>query len=568
MVRRHGGLLGAKLGEIHSCFGPFRGVFCPPLVSGFISFLRARANGLRWVFCGALVALFAWNASLFYLPGQGFTYMIQFGSKEHDLYLPELRAVNHFEMPNSMGYDSQWYAQIAMRPHLGDPVLRDAVDGLHYRARRILFPAIASLLAWGDPMKAMHIYAFENIACWFLLALLLFRWFPPVSWGNCVRWGAVLFSFGLIFSVERALLDGPSLLLIAVGMALVESGRPWLAAVVLGISGLGKDTNVLCGAGMKLGKEGGRRAWVSWLVRSAIVVLPLVAWMAFLQHELGHGDEVGTRNFTGPFAALAHKLVNTVRGLFGTGYSVIVARYDLGVVVGLMAQFAFFVFRWRWKDPWWRLGATYAVLMVFLGDAVWENYPSAAARVLLPMTLAFNILVPRKGWWPLLLIVGNLGVFGSYEIYKPPGRDSFVVEGPRALHINPKDGNVVEAVFGPVNWALPERSKWAYWRWCFGDATVALRNPQPFTIESHVSFRARPIGERQVFVFLAGKVIWQGKLDPLEITSVDLGEIDLPQGDTVLTFKSDRPGEQPTTRDPRNLTFSLRDLEIDLERRK
>jgi len=58
-------------------------------------------------------------------------------------------------------------------------------------------------------------------------------------------------------------------------------------------------------------------------------------------------------------------------------------------------------------------GASYAVLMIFLGDAVWESYPSAAARVLLPMTVAFNILVPRGKWWPILLVVGNLGVLAS-----------------------------------------------------------------------------------------------------------------------------------------------------------
>jgi hypothetical protein len=184
------------------------------------------------------------------------------------------------------------------------------------------------------------------------------------------------------------------------------------------------------------------------------------------------------------------------------------------------------------------------------------------------MTLAFNILVPRRGWWPLLLIIGNLGVLSSTEIYKPPTRDSFVVEGPRSLRMHPKDNYVVEAVFGPVNWYSPERSKWGFWRWSQGDATVTLRNPQPFTIVSHVSFAFGAVGERQAIVSLAGKIVWQGKLDPFGITSADIGEIDLPPGDTVLTFKSDRPGESPGGRDRRNLTFSLRDLEIDLERRK
>ena len=139
---------------------------------------------MRWLFYVALAGVFAWNTALGYLPGQGFTYLIQFGALEHERFLPELKAVNHFEVAKSPGYDSQWYAQIAMRPHLNDPALKKAVDGLPYRARRILFPLIAWLLAWGNPARAMNIYALENVICWFLLAALLLRWFPPASWAT------------------------------------------------------------------------------------------------------------------------------------------------------------------------------------------------------------------------------------------------------------------------------------------------------------------------------------------------------------------------------------------------
>ena len=85
-----------------------------------------------------LVALFCWIVVRCYLPGQGLTYLLEFGDRQHSHYLPELRAINHFELPDSYGYDGQFYAEIAMRPHLSDPVLASAVDSLPYRARRIL----------------------------------------------------------------------------------------------------------------------------------------------------------------------------------------------------------------------------------------------------------------------------------------------------------------------------------------------------------------------------------------------------------------------------------------------
>ena len=333
----------------------------------------------------------------FYMPGKGFTSLIQFGDKEHARYLPELRAVNHFEAVHSNGYDAQYYAQIAMRPHWAAPRCAGTVPTIFPHARRILFSWTAWVLAAGKPILALNLYALQNVASWYLLAFLLMRWLPPVSWGNVGRWAAVMFSFGLLLCVRGALVDGPSLLLIALGVALVESNRPWLAAAVLGISGLGKETNLMSAAGMRLPEAKDARTWAPWLARCALVLLPLAVWMLCIRSLAGDRRQRRGAEFCGaPFAGLTNKLQDSVSQLSAEGFSS-VAKYDLLVLVGLMAQFFFFVFRRRWSEPWWRVGVCYAVLMIFLGNAVWEFYPTAAARVLLPMTLAFNLLVPRRG---------------------------------------------------------------------------------------------------------------------------------------------------------------------------
>ena len=524
---------------------------------------------LRWLAYGFVVALFAWSASFYYLPGRGFTFLLQFGEQQHKRYLPEVNAVNHYEMPDSPGYDSQWYVQIAMHPHLSDPVLKKSVDNLPYRSRRILFEWTAWIFGGGKPKIVMNAFALQNIVCWFILAVLLLRWFPPTNWGNWVRWSATLFSFGLIFSVRGALLDGPSLLLTTIGMALLESGRPWSGSLVLGITGLGKDTSILCGAAIEPVGPRTPRRFAAWMARCALVVLPLVVWMIVLRVWLGRADDVGVRNFSMPFAGLAHKLQDSLSNVLAEGYPYAsVAKLDLLVLIGLLAQFFFFLFRFRWKDPWWRVGAAYGVLLIFLGDAVWEHYPSAAARVLLPMTLAFNILVPRKGFWLALLVVGNLGVFGSADLLKPPGRESFVVEGPRDLRINPKDGRRVEAIYGNANWWWPERSRFDYWLWGMGDCTVTLRNPQPFPLQVDIHFQLRAADRRTAIVGLAGKVAWTELLQPAEVRPVSLPDLVLPPGDTILTFKSDRPPAFPGNNDRRRLTFSVRDLEIDVKAKR
>ena len=222
---------------------------------------RNSARALPFAYA-ATVAVFVWICAQFYVPGKGFTYLVMFGGNVSERYIPALKAINYYQEPDSTGYDAQYYAQIAMRPWLSNRALGAAVDSLPYRARRILFCWTAYGLAGGDPAWALHIYAVQNIVCWFLLAALLLYWFPPTLWENFFRWFGVMFSFGLCFSVRGSLVDGPSLLLIAVGMILAERGRSWWAAGVLGLAGLGKETNIIAGATFAPANARDRRGWL------------------------------------------------------------------------------------------------------------------------------------------------------------------------------------------------------------------------------------------------------------------------------------------------------------------
>ena len=58
--------------------------------------------------------------------------------------------------------------------------------------------------------------------------------------------------------------------------------------------------------------------------------------------------------------------------------------------------------------------------MVVLGPDVWGGYPGAALRVVLPMTIAFNLLLPRtRRFWPLA-ILGNLSVWYGLDALGVP----------------------------------------------------------------------------------------------------------------------------------------------------
>lgn len=516
------------------------------------------APGCRWLAYVATVVLFLWVCAQFYIPGEGFTYLVKFGSRQVAHYLPELRQANFYAERDSDGYDAQYYAQIAMDPHLKDPALHRAVDSLPYRARRILFCWTAYVFGGGDPVRALHIFAVQNIIAWLLLAWVLLRWFPPTSGENFLRWFAVLFTFGLCFSVRGSLVDGPSLVLIAIGMALLEAGRPWWATAVLGLSGLGKETNILAATALAPAELRNSAGWRKAVVRGVLVVIPLLVWLACLKIWLGRSGDVGARNFAGPFFGYAGKWRETLQPFLGHG-SGIIGRSELMMMIALTVQWLFIALRPLWRDPWWRIGAAYAVLMVFLGDAVWEGYPGAAPRVLLPMTLAFNVLLPRGRRWWILLVLGNLLVWPSFDTLVPPGRESYQVLGSRELRVVDATGDEVAARFNDAEWYGLERSYVDYWRWARGSATLVLHNPHPFPITVDVRFRLKSSDDRTVSIRDRSGVVWRGATEQT-MPALRFPGVQLLPGDNPWRFETDRPAARPPNGDTRAVAFRVCNL--------
>jgi hypothetical protein len=480
--------------------------------------------------------------ALMYIPGRGFTYLIEFGERGHERYLPEVQAIDHYEIPDSDGYDGKAYVQIAMRPNLGEPTLHASVDGLAYRARRMLFLWSAWLLGAGNPSWVMEVYSLQNVICWFVLAAILQRWFPPDNWENVLRWGFVLFSFGLVFSARSALLDGPSLLLIAVAMVLIESRRPWLATAVLGVSGLGKETNVLAGLALQTPRGFSVRGYLAFACRVGLVVLPLLLWVGCITLWIGNGKDPGARNFALPFHGFLSKLKLDVSELGHERYHFTsVAKFDFLVLLGLASQFLFFVLRPDRGSPWWRLGIGYGILMVFLGSGVWEGYPTAASRVLLPMALAFNVLVPRGRGWLMVLLAGNLGVISTFDLFRLPPRASMSVSGPAYLRHNMTSGKDVSVAFTSANWRGAERSTFDYWRWSQGNCEIEVFNPQPFPIRAEIHMVLRTLVVHKITILFGDAPIWSGDLQRSKGQKVSLNDLVVKPGKNVFVFRTQGP---------------------------
>ena len=378
-----------------------------------------------WLVPLAASILFAWSVWQFHDSQTGFSSLVIFGERMKPRLVPAIRDLPLALSPGG-GYDGQFYAQMATDPFLRDPDIDRSLDLAPFRARRILFSWTAYVAGFGKPARVVEAYAVQNIVCWFALGLLAFHWFPPNTGRNVTLWVATAFAGGLLWSVRASLADGPSLLVIALGMLAVERNRPWLSAALFGIGGLGRETNVLAAAAQLEIKRTWESVW-RLALQLALIALPLLIWFDYLYSLYRSRMFTAGGVMAAPLEWFLWRWKAVVSDVAAAGWHA-ESRFTLLILMSLAVQALFIVVRPRWKDPWWRLGCAYLILMLFFGRPVWESDPSAL-RVLLPMNFAFNVLLTRVDrpyfFWPLA-VAGNLSVLFGLQIMRVPGTTAWL----------------------------------------------------------------------------------------------------------------------------------------------
>ena len=382
--------------------------------------VRGWARWLPWSVPAASTVLFLFAVAQFYRAGTGFTSLIAFSEGFQSRQLPAVRELPLAVEPG-YGYDGQFYAQIAVDPLLRTPELDRAMDLAPHRTRRILFSWTAFALGLGNPQRIITVYSVQNIVCWGILGVLILRWFPMTSWRSAALWFVTMFSGGLLWSVRKSLLDGPSLLLIAIAMVAIETRRHWWATAILGINALGRETNVLAAGTLVDPAARSGRAIGRQLLQLGLFALPIVIWFDYLS-SIYRGTLFTSGSVMGPpFEWYWWRWGGVITNVGSEGWHREAFLTTL-ILTSLTVQAAFTLFRPRWNDPWWRLGFAYAFLMIFFGRPMWVSNPSAL-RVVLPLNLAFNVQLTRvtNPWffWPLV-VAGNVSMlFGWYTLEVP-----------------------------------------------------------------------------------------------------------------------------------------------------
>ncbi len=492
----------------------------------------------------------------------GYSVLPTFSQHAYESSLDALKDTHHYTFPSDTGYDGQYYAQLALEPSATGPEIERAMDNYSYRARRILFSWTAWAIGFGDPYWILQAYGIQNALFWFLTALVLLRWLPPNTWQNALRFLSCFFTVGLVYSFNRALLDGPSLFLIVLGAACIEANRSWLGAAILGLAGLGKETNLLAVTALWSPTAKGAKTKAGIILRIALAILPFIVWYGYIlsSNTIGISGTMGRGNFALPLFGFFEAALDILKKGGETGFQA-KTFIQFAMLASLLTQAAYLLFRPKPDRVWWRIGVTFAILMLVLGHAVWENV-EAAPRVLLPMTIAFNLLFSRKlVLLPILIFANSLSIVGLFSLHPSFPPERFDMQGRSNLAYNPQTNEYSSLEF-PEGWSINEGDQGRYWRWSSGGGEMTFRIPGDQDVNAAFAFITKTIDARDLVLEVNGEIVWRIRSEG-GYSKAQKTFFKLQAGDNFLKLSSPqspiRIGD-----DPRDLSFALYDYQIEL----
>jgi len=486
------------------------------------------------------------------VPIYGFAWLPCFGEQFEPRMTSHFRDTSGYIATRFVGHDGQFYAQLAVDPLILNPDTKAAFDNFQFRARRPLFAMTAHLAGGGEPRAVLQAYAIQNIVFWLALAGILLRWLPPTCWQNTLRYVSILYSVGLVDSIQLALLDGPAMTMMAFAVLLADLAKPWFSAIVLGFAGLGKETSILALSIFGGPKSLEPKQLFYFGLKLTLGLLPLIGWLFYLSQidTDANSDPFGNiSNFGWPFVgwwtAVEALHTNIIAGQ-GLNRTLVTTGFLFAMPLQAVALIAI----WKPANLWWRVGSAFAVLSFFLGYATWEGLVGTAARICLPMTVAFNILVPRTSKWMVILLVGNLTtVIGFFFLIKNAPPPHFV------RPLSPGEISLAPRSIWKSGWYGIENNRRNYFRWASGNAEMEIVSNESESFQAVLRFRTRAVVPMDLEIWNGG--VFVGRFESHSELGKDLEAIfTIHPGINVISF---RPGETmvSTPRDARPLSFLL-----------
>ena len=318
--------------------------------------------------------------------------------------LPPIAAHEHIYLlqgEGSGGYDGQYYRLIAQDPFILHGTAQ-YIDAPRLRYRRILLPAFAFLLAFGNPTAATYTYI---AAVLFFLALGTY-WLSRYAGllGRDPWWGlAYLFVPAVFLSLDRLTTD-IALATLTVGFALyVRSGPPLNLFFILLLASLAKETGILLLAAycayLAFQKQWLRSAWM------ACAGIPAALWALYVHSR--------TLDYPAswiqlPFQAALETILGPKRYL---GRPWFIAPIEYIAWAGMLLAILIAVARLNKERPLNLAAFLLAVLAMTVNASVWVE-AEAFGRVFSPLLILLPLEQPTLySLIPLLAILPRTSTY-------------------------------------------------------------------------------------------------------------------------------------------------------------
>ena len=334
-------------------------------------------------------------------PQTYFTSLIYYGSDFYPTAIPEVQGIKP-SVHSTAGYDGQFYSQIAIHPSLRAPGLRESLDAPAYRAMRPFLPWLSYLAGFGRPFWIVQAYALANLVFWYLLAFGLLRYLRPTTRRDYLCILAACLSSGVVFSLQRALVDLPAATLCFFGAFLAEK----FAVVGIAAAVLTKETYVLQVVERRF-RRGETWGLAPALTKYACILLPALLWHAYVHFTFGPAHF--RTNFGWPFSGYLAAIFEATKTLsHNFSFSSITS---LLAPLSLLVQGFYLFWAPRPVSAYRRTGMAFAMSSILLSSDVFVEQMSYC-RDLIPVSLAFNITLMQNNLHRFIFwfVAGNVGL--------------------------------------------------------------------------------------------------------------------------------------------------------------
>lgn len=306
--------------------------------------------------------------------------------------------------PGSFGYDGQFYFLLAQDPLLRGQILNH-LDDTRVRARRILIPAAAHVLAAGIPRFAAYSYcaillALAGLGTWWLSRLAALRGYPE-------GWGAIFpLTPAVLVGIERMTVDGALAAMIAGACYFRYTGNWRAMLAILTAAPLIRETGLLLTVAAAVCEWRERRP--RRVIAACLTALPFAGWYA---NVLARTEPSGVTWFGLPGLGILQRIAAPLRYDFVPWAAAILTALDYVALAGVAAAIAISLWRIRRLDFTSLAAGLFALLALSVSNAdVWAEvygFGRTMSPILL-LTAAAALDGDRRMTIPMLLVLPRI----------------------------------------------------------------------------------------------------------------------------------------------------------------